>query len=194
MQLINIPQHLRLVVDDGGHDGGDKLGKGDAVGDLEQREAEGIAEDKDLLRDLIDVAVELEPQRNDAALLELRNELQQLREVFPDGVSGGYQQFAARNQVDHIGVDHDVDGGNDLVGAGSARQQFGILQDLHSQNGVHRNAVVCIHARRPLFPPRTARRSDNREQSIHYFPMFILIAILLLNNIKCNRVCGFFTP
>ena len=69
--------------------------------------------------------------------------------VFPDGVGGGNQQFTAGNSTDDVGIDHDADRGNDLIGAGSTGQQAGIMQDIHAENRVHRDAVIGIHACRP---------------------------------------------
>ena len=36
--------------------------------------------------------------------------------VFPDGVGGGNQQFTAGHGADDVGIDHDADRGNDLIG------------------------------------------------------------------------------
>ena len=150
LQLVDIPQGLCLIIDDGGHDGGDDLGERDAVGNLEQREAQLIAEIEDVLRHLIDVAVELQAKTHHAVFFQLRDQLHKLGDILPDSVGGGNQQLTAGYGTDDVGIDHDADRGNDLIGAGSTGQQAGIMQDIHAENSVHRDAVIGIHACRPL--------------------------------------------
>ena len=194
LQLVDIPQGLCLIIYDGSHNRGDDLREGDIIGNLKKREGKLVAEIKDRLWDLVDVAVEFKPQTNHAVGLQLRDQLEKLRQVFPNGISGGNQQLAAGNGTDNIGVDHNADRGNDLVGAGSTGKQAGIVQDLHAENRIQRYAVIVVHARSPptCFPPQ--RRVWKLGAAVYYFPMFFLTAILLLNNKKCNRVCDVFTP